>query len=128
MKIWIYQTSINTFTYLFVFQPSSNGSHVFSLSCASSCELWISGDDMEINMSRIIKLEPWESTGYQQWDKWVKFLVAVIQCINKTMTNGYWEITLASIPPLNKYISGVSSMTMVVTPNITTMEKILPIK
>lgn len=75
---------IKTFTYVFVFQPSSNGSHVFSLSCASSCELWISGDDTETNMSRIIKLEPWESTDYQQWDRWVKCLVVVIQCIEKT--------------------------------------------
>ena len=50
-------------------------------------------------MSRIIKLEPWESTNYQQWDKCVKFLVVAIQCINKT--NAYLEITLASIPPLN---------------------------
>ena len=89
----------NTFTYVFVFQPSSNGSHVFSLSCASSCELWISVDDMERNMSRIIKLEPWESTNYQQWDKCVKFLVVAIQCIDKT--NAYLEITLASIAPLN---------------------------
>ena len=47
------------------------GSYVFSLACASACELWLSGDDMEANITRMVKLEPWKSTEHQQWEKYV---------------------------------------------------------
>ena len=55
------------------------GSYVFSLACASACELWLSGDDVEANISRMVKLEPWKSTEHQQWEKYVLFLWGLIK-------------------------------------------------
>lgn len=55
---------------VFAFQSPETGSFVFSLACTSACELWLSGDEVEANMTRMVKLEPWESTDYQQWEKY----------------------------------------------------------
>ena len=55
---------------LFTFQPPMTGFYVFSLACASACELWLGGDDVEANITRMAKLEPWQSTEYQQWEKY----------------------------------------------------------
>lgn len=57
------------------------GSYVFSLACASACELWLSGDDMEFNIIRMVKLEPWRSTEHQQWEKYVLLSVGANQVI-----------------------------------------------
>ncbi|XP_078351498.1 polycystin family receptor for egg jelly-like isoform X1 [Oculina patagonica] len=51
------------------YESPETGSFVFSLACTSACELWLSGDEVEANMTRMVKLEPWESTDYQQWEK-----------------------------------------------------------
>ena len=57
------------------------GSYVFSLACASACELWLSGDDMEANIIRMVKLEPWKSTELQQWEKYALLSLGANQVI-----------------------------------------------
>lgn len=66
---------------VYTFQPPMTGSYVFSLACASACELWLSADDMEFNIIRMVKLEPWRSTEHQQWEKYVLLSVGANQVI-----------------------------------------------
>ena len=67
------------------------GSYVFSLACASACELWLSGDDMEVNIARMVKLEPWKSTEHQQWEKYVLSTVGANQDFFGDFSFPFWE-------------------------------------
>lgn len=67
------------------------GSYVFSLACASACELWLSGDDVEANISRMVKLEPWKSTEHQQWEKYGLLSLGANKVILGIFSFPFWK-------------------------------------